>query len=118
MKNKVQSGHTITVSKGSAAVSGEAYDIGNGYAGVAVADYGSADAGEYETSGVKSFGKDGSAYTVGELVGYDADTSSVVKSGDGAKDFDLGRVTAPADAGATSIEVMINDRQGPGPSYN
>jgi predicted RecA/RadA family phage recombinase len=118
MKNKVISGHTIPVAQAGAAVSGRPYDLGAGFVGVALGDYGAGIEGEYETSGVKEFAKDGSAYTVGELVGYDADTNTVVKSADAAKDFDLGRVVKAADAGASVIEVMVNDRQGPGPSFS
>tara|TARA_Y100000310_G_scaffold243676_1_gene248271 strand:- start:36961 stop:37317 length:357 start_codon:yes stop_codon:yes gene_type:complete len=118
MKNKVISGHTIPVAQAGAAVGGQPYDLGSGFVGVALGDYEAAEAGEYETSGVKSFAKDGSAYAIGELVGYDADAGQVVKSGDAAKDFDLGRVTKVAEAVDASVEVMVNDRQGPGPSYS
>lgn len=118
MKNKIMSGHTLTVAQAGAAVGGVPYDLGSGFVGVALGNYDAAESGEYETSGVKSFAKDGSAYAIGEVVGYDADTDTVVKSADGAKDFDLGVVVKVADAGDSAVEVMVNSAQGPGPSYS
>ena len=111
MKNKVYSGHTITVAVAGATASGLPYDLGGGLVGVAVNDAGAGVESEYETSGVKRFTANANAYTVGESVGYDDGAALVVKTGDAAKDFDLGIVTKAA-PGSGDIEVMINSARG------
>jgi len=118
MKNGKYSGHTLSVSTGAASVSGEPYDLGSGLVGVAANSRSASESNEYDTSGVHEFSKDGNAYAIGESVGYDADTSQVVKTGDVAKDFELGIVVKAAQAGDTKIEVMVNGERGPGPSYS
>lgn len=118
MKNKVLSGHTLTASLAGVTVSGEPYDLGSGLIGVAANSAGAGEVNEFEISGVKEFAKEGSAYTLGEAVGYDDAVPNVVKSADAAKDFDLGTVVEAAGAGAAVIKVMVNGLPGPGPSYS
>ena len=117
MKNAKQSGHILSVSRSPVSVSGLPYDLGDGLVGVAFADYIANEEGEFATSGVKEFDKEGSAYTIGESVGWDDGNNEVVKSIDGAKDFDLGTVTEVAAGGDAKIQVMVNGIPGPGPSF-
>jgi len=115
MKNKVYSGHTITVAQAGASVSGEPYDLGSGLVGVAVSSADAAAENEYEISGVKRFANDGNAYAVGQAVDYDATGKTVVATTTG--DFALGIVTKAALSG-DDVEVMIGGKPGPGPSYS
>ena len=114
MKNTVNSGHTLAVARVALSVGGIPYDLGSGLVGVAVNSSAANVSTSFETSGVKRFTSEGSAFVIGESVGYDNALDQVVKTGDAAKDFDLGTVVAPsAGGGANEIEVMINGARGP-----
>lgn len=113
MKNVVNTGHTLAVARASASVGGIPYDLGSGLVGVAVNSSNANVSTSFETSGVKRFTSEGSAFVIGESVGWDNALNQVVKTGDVAKDFDLGIVVAPsAGGGDNEVEVMINGARG------
>lgn len=119
MKSKINSGHTITVARGSASVAGLPYDLGSGLVGVAVGDYGANESGEYEISGVKKFKKRAAdVYALGVIVDWDNANNETVTDGDMASDFELGRVIKAAGNTDTEVEVLVGGRPGPGPSFS
>ncbi len=119
MKNKIQSGHTITVSRSALSVSGLPYDLGSGLIGTAVADYAANEAGEYELSGVKEFDKrSADVYAVGDIIDWDNGNLESVTDGDAASDHELGICIAPAAGGVLKVRVIVGSKLGPGPSFS
>lgn len=117
MKNKIMSGHTISIARVALSVAGIPYDLGSGLVGIASGNYAANEEGEYELTGVKTFPKDGAtAVAVGDLVEWDNAGGDVVANTAG--DFDLGKVIKAELAATTTVLVMVNGLPGPGPSYS
>ena len=113
MKNKIMSGHTLTVTRVALSEAGKPYDLGGGLVGIACADYAANVPGEYEVSGVKTFPND-AIRTIGSKVDWDVAGGKLAAAAVG--DFSLGTVVKPATA-AEECLVMVNTLPGPGPSY-
>lgn len=119
MKNKIKSGHTLTVARAAASKSGVAYDLGSGLVGVALGAYLANESGEYETSGVKEFKKlAGETYAIGDTIDYDDALEQAVSDAHATSDFELGVCVEIALSASVLALVMVNKNPGPGPSFS